>query len=166
VTEPDEIIRSGRPPWWVMALAGAVIAVAVGGNIAAGWMNRTEPTPTTRADRPLDELVVASRFAIVGRVEQVELVSDAEEPEVIARVLVLESLGRAAPAAGARVTVYDVAFDEAWKEGERALLFLADSADPRAEARVLPAGRFLLDDSLARPMPFSLEEVRAAFSAG
>jgi hypothetical protein len=161
-----EVIRHGRPPWWLIILFASVAAVAVGGNFIAGYMERTEPTTTTQPLRSLGDLVAAADHVVVARVLEVELLGEAKDPAVLAEVRVVEDLGRG-PAEGTDLTLYDAEFLEAWKVGERALLFLEDDSDPdnahlRPHLRVVRRGRFLLGEDLAIVPGFSIEDVRAA----
>jgi hypothetical protein len=138
-----------RPPWWLLAVVVAVIAVAVAGNFATGYRGRSEPASTTEPQPSLASLAARSDTIVEGRVVAVRRLGQPRDPTVVATIAVDERLKP--PSGAATIQVTDRGFVEDWSEGDRVLLFVRSGRVVR---------RYV--EGKGRPLPFTVDEVRRA----
>lgn len=159
----EERVNRGRPPWWFIAGALAVVAVTISGNLYSGWIGREATTTTTRREPSLSALVADAEAVVLADVTAVGRKGAPKEPTVVASIRVGERL-RGRLAAGRTVRVSDAGFAVPWTVGDRVLLFLriAEGLDADlAPWRV--AGRFGYDKGRL-VAPFTEADVRTASS--
>lgn len=161
MTEREDRIRHGRPPWWLIAAVVVVIGLAVGGNFATGWRGRGGTPTTTIAVPTAAQAVAAARSIVIGDVLTVRRVGEPKEPTVVAHIRVTDAL-KGPSADGTTVVVSDEGFQGTWSDGLHVLLFLrpAEGAETDlAPWRVQQRFEFLKGELQA---PFSEADVRRA----
>ena len=150
-----------RPPWWLVAGAAGVIALAVVGHFATGWRGRGGETTTTVEQPTAASAVDGARAVVIGDVLSVRREGEPKEPTVVARIRVTDALKGPADE-GATITVSDAGFEGAWSDGLHVLLFLRPAAE--AEAALAPwrvQHRYEFVDGELRA-PFDAAAVRRA----